>query len=72
MREPEAWVWSEGHFLSIGAAVILCRNEIAHDGLVADAHFSNGFLHLLLIRDCPLPLYGPVWHSCCLLKKQLI
>lgn len=51
------WVWSEGRFLSVGAAVISCRNERAPDGLVAEAHLSDGFLHLLLIRDCPLPLY---------------
>ncbi|XP_037453962.1 ceramide kinase-like isoform X3 [Triticum dicoccoides] len=51
------WIWSEGRFLSVGAAVISCRNERAPDGLVAEAHLSDGFLHLLLIRDCPLPLY---------------
>lgn len=51
------WAWSKGRFLSVGAAVISCRNERAPDGLVADAHLSDGFLHLLLIRDCPLPLY---------------
>lgn len=51
------WVWSKGRFLSVGAAVISCRNERAPDGLVAEAHLSDGFLHLLLIRDCSLPLY---------------
>lgn len=57
IRDNPKWVWSEGRFLSVGAAVISCRNERAPDGLVADAHLSDGFLHLLLIRDCPLPLY---------------
>ncbi|CAN6232718.1 unnamed protein product [Urochloa humidicola] len=61
------WVWSEGRFLSVGAAVISCRNERAPDGLVADAHLSDGFLHLLLIRDCPLPLY--LWHLTQFTKK---
>jgi ceramide kinase len=55
--ENPKWVWSKGRFLSVGAAVISCRNERAPDGLVAEAHLSDGFLHLLLIRDCPLPLY---------------
>ncbi|KAL6911688.1 hypothetical protein ACP4OV_000493 [Aristida adscensionis] len=61
------WVWSKGRFLSVGAAVISCRNERAPDGLVADAHLSDGFLHLLLIRDCSLPLY--LWHLTQFTKK---
>ncbi|KAF7085237.1 hypothetical protein CFC21_088697 [Triticum aestivum] len=61
------WIWSEGRFLSVGAAVISCRNERAPDGLVAEAHLSDGFLHLLLIRDCPLPLY--LWHLTQFTKK---
>ncbi|KAF8765497.1 hypothetical protein HU200_008645 [Digitaria exilis] len=65
--ENTKWVWSEGRFLSVGAAVISCRNERAPDGLVADAHLSDGFLHLLLIRDCPLPLY--LWHLTQFTKK---
>ncbi|CAL4967927.1 unnamed protein product [Urochloa decumbens] len=67
--ENPKWVWSEGRFLSVGAAVISCRNERAPDGLVADAHLSDGFLHLLLIRDCPLPLY--LWHLTQFTKKGL-
>lgn len=51
------WLKSKGHFLSVGAAVISCRNEKAPDGLVADAHLSDGFLHLILIKDCPHPSY---------------
>ncbi|CAL0301761.1 unnamed protein product [Lupinus luteus] len=54
------WVKSKGRFLSVGAAVISCRNEKAPDGLVADAHLSDGFLHLILIRDCPHASY--LWH----------
>ncbi|KAG0534855.1 hypothetical protein BDA96_04G315800 [Sorghum bicolor] len=65
----QKWVWSEGRFLSVGAAIISCRNERAPDGLVADAHLSDGFLHLLLIRDCPLPLY--LWHLTQFTKKGL-
>ncbi|KAJ1280263.1 hypothetical protein BS78_04G217600 [Paspalum vaginatum] len=67
IRENQKWVWSQGRFLSVGAAVISCRNERAPDGLVADAHLSDGFLHLLLIRDCPLPLY--LWHLTQFTKK---
>ncbi|XP_047081784.1 ceramide kinase isoform X1 [Lolium rigidum] len=65
--ENPKWVWSKGRFLSVGAAVISCRNERAPDGLVAEAHLSDGYLHLLLIRDCPLPLY--LWHLTQFTKK---
>ncbi|XP_052726429.1 ceramide kinase isoform X4 [Vigna angularis] len=58
--EETRWARSKGHFLSVGAAVISCRNEKAPDGLVADAHLSDGFLHLILIRDCPHASY--LWH----------
>ncbi|XP_052174181.1 ceramide kinase isoform X2 [Diospyros lotus] len=58
--QDSRWVRSKGRFLSIGAAVISCRNERAPDGLVADAHLSDGLLDLILIRDCPRPLY--LWH----------
>ncbi|GMH08767.1 hypothetical protein Nepgr_010607 [Nepenthes gracilis] len=51
------WLRSRGHFLSVGAAVISCRNERAPDGLVANAHLSDGFLHLVLIKECPHALY---------------
>lgn len=51
------WLKSRGNFLSVGAAVISCRNEKAPDGLVADAHLSDGFLHLILIKDCPRAFY---------------
>ena len=51
------WVRVKGRFLSIGAAVISCRNERAPDGLVADAHLSDGFLNLVLIKDCSHAFY---------------
>lgn len=51
------WKKSKGRFLSVGAAVISCRNERAPDGLVADAHLSDGFLHLILVKDCPRARY---------------
>ncbi|KAF5731048.1 Diacylglycerol kinase family protein isoform 1 [Tripterygium wilfordii] len=54
------WLKSRGNFLSVGAAIISNRNEKAPDGLVADAHLSDGFLHLILIRNCPRALY--LWH----------
>ncbi|XP_048421500.1 ceramide kinase-like isoform X1 [Pyrus x bretschneideri] len=40
------WSISKGNFISIGAAVISNRNERAPDGLVADAHLSDGFMRL--------------------------
>ncbi|XP_051143567.1 ceramide kinase [Andrographis paniculata] len=54
------WSRTKGRFLSVGAAVISCRNEKAPDGLVADAHLSDGYLHLILVKDCPHPFY--LWH----------
>ncbi|KAI3756921.1 hypothetical protein L6452_04453 [Arctium lappa] len=56
-----------GRFLSIGAAVISCRNEKAPDGFVADAHLSDGFLDLILIKDCPRAFY--LWHLTELARK---
>lgn len=61
------WSRSKGRFLSVGAAVISCRNEKAPDGLVADAHLSDGFLHLILIKDCPHSYY--LWHLIQLTRK---
>ncbi|XP_010275379.1 PREDICTED: ceramide kinase-like isoform X2 [Nelumbo nucifera] len=58
--EALRWLQSKGRFLSVGAAVISCRNERAPDGLVADAHLADGFLHLVLIKECPRALY--LWH----------
>lgn len=58
--EDLRWLRRKGRFLSVGAAVISCRNERAPDGLVADAHLSDGFLHLILVKDCPRPFY--LWH----------
>ncbi|XP_047255265.1 ceramide kinase isoform X1 [Capsicum annuum] len=62
------WLKSKGNFLSVGAAVISCRNEKAPDGLVADAHLSDGFLHLILIKDCPHACY--LCHLLQLAKKD--
>ena len=56
-KQESNWVRVKGRFLSIGAAVISCRNEKAPDGLVADAHLADGFLHLILIKDCPRAFY---------------
>ncbi|XP_010320730.1 ceramide kinase isoform X2 [Solanum lycopersicum] len=62
------WLKSRGRFLSVGAAVISCRNEKAPDGLVADAHLSDGFLHLILIKECPHACY--LCHLLQLAKKD--
>ncbi|CAD5333043.1 unnamed protein product [Arabidopsis thaliana] len=43
------------------------RNERAPDGLVVDAHLSDGFLHLILIKDCSRPKY--LWHLTELAKR---
>ncbi|XP_008437007.2 ceramide kinase isoform X4 [Cucumis melo] len=67
LQDETRWLKSKGRFLSIGAAVISCRNEKAPDGLVADAHLSDGFLHLILIRDCHHALY--LWHLTQLARK---
>ncbi|XAR66106.1 Ceramide kinase [Bertholletia excelsa] len=65
--EDSKWLKTKGRFLSVGAAVISCRNEKAPDGLVADAHLADGFLHLILIKDCPHALY--LWHLTQLARK---
>ena len=46
------WLKAKGPFLSVGAALMSCRNDKAPDGVVVDAHLSDGFLHLVLIKDC--------------------
>lgn len=61
------WLKSKGRFLSAGAAVISCRNEKAPDGLVADAHLSDGFLHLILVKNCWHASY--LWHLTHLARK---
>ncbi|CAO2839099.1 unnamed protein product [Amaranthus hypochondriacus] len=61
------WMRCRGRFLSVGAAVISCRNERAPDGLVADAHLADGLLHLILIKNCPHALY--LWHLTHLARK---
>ncbi|KAL8247903.1 hypothetical protein R6Q59_009119 [Mikania micrantha] len=66
-KQESNWVRVKGRFLSIGAAVISCRNEKAPDGLVVDAHLSDGFLHLVLIKDCPRAFY--LWHLTQLARK---
>uniref|UniRef100_A0A5B7ADM8 Putative ceramide kinase n=1 Tax=Davidia involucrata TaxID=16924 RepID=A0A5B7ADM8_DAVIN len=65
--DESRWLRSKGRYLSVGAAVISCRNERAPDGLVADAHLSDGFLHLILIKDCPHAFY--LWHLTQLARK---
>ncbi|XP_022737487.1 ceramide kinase-like isoform X2 [Durio zibethinus] len=67
ISQEKRWLKSKGRFLSVGAAVMSNRNERAPDGLVADAHLSDGFLHLLLIKDCPHALY--LWHLTQLARK---
>ncbi|KAI4320088.1 hypothetical protein MLD38_033602 [Melastoma candidum] len=67
--EPRmTWLKSKGRYLSIGAAIISCRNGRAPDGLVADAHLADGFMHLILIKDCPRALY--LGHLLQLAKKD--
>ncbi|XP_021751997.1 ceramide kinase-like isoform X5 [Chenopodium quinoa] len=61
------WLKTRGNFLSVGAAVMSCRNERAPDGLVADAHLADGLLHLILVKNCSHALY--LWHLTHLAKK---
>ncbi|XP_058104355.1 ceramide kinase isoform X2 [Magnolia sinica] len=65
--EDLKWLRSKGCFLSVGAAIISCRNERAPDGLVADAHLADGLMHLILIKDCPRTFY--LWHLTQLTRK---
>ncbi|XP_057861117.1 ceramide kinase isoform X1 [Cryptomeria japonica] len=61
------WLKAKGLFLSVGAAVMSCRNEKAPDGVVANAHLADGFLHLVLIRECSRASY--LWHLLKLTRK---
>ncbi|KAL5812591.1 hypothetical protein ACOSQ3_027541 [Xanthoceras sorbifolium] len=65
--EETRWLKSKGCFLSVGAAIMSNRNERAPDGLVIDAHLSDGFLHLIMIKDCPRASY--LWHLTELARK---
>lgn len=54
------WKHSRGSFISVGAAVISCRNEKAPNGVAASAHLADGLLHLILVKDCSRLAY--LWH----------
>ena len=46
------WKHSKGSFISIGAAVMSCRNDKAPNGVAANAHLADGLMHLILIKNC--------------------
>lgn len=50
-RSPR-WKRFRGAFVSVGAAVISCRNDKAPNGIAASAHLADGLLHLILVREC--------------------
>ncbi|KAJ3680586.1 hypothetical protein LUZ60_016864 [Juncus effusus] len=66
-RSDIKWKRIKGKCISVGGAVISCRNERAPDGLVSDAHLSDGLLDLIFIQDCPPPHY--LWHLTQLTRK---
>lgn len=43
----------EGSFVSIIIAVIPCRSDKSPNGLIPNAHLSDGQLQITLIKDCP-------------------
>jgi ceramide kinase len=51
------WQTRRGKFHSVGAAIMSCRNDKAPDGVAAHAHLADGFLHLILIRECSRPAH---------------
>lgn len=54
------WKHVRGSYISIGAAVISCRNEKAPNGVAASAHLADGLLHLILVKECSRLSY--LWH----------
>lgn len=54
------WKHSKGSFVSVGAAVISCRNDKAPNGVAASAHLADGLLHLILVKECSRLAY--LWH----------
>ncbi len=51
------WQTCRGKFHSVGAAIMSCRNDRAPDGIAAHAHLADGFLYLILIRECSRPAH---------------
>ncbi|MCO5570943.1 hypothetical protein L7F22_024673 [Adiantum nelumboides] len=51
-EDTPKWKHVRGSYLSVGAAVISCRNEKAPDGIAASAHLADGLLHLILVKNC--------------------
>ncbi|KAI5058166.1 hypothetical protein GOP47_0026336 [Adiantum capillus-veneris] len=54
------WKHVRGSYISVGAAVISCRNEKAPNGVAASAHLADGLLHLILVKECSRLSY--LWH----------
>ncbi|KAH7428563.1 hypothetical protein KP509_09G007200 [Ceratopteris richardii] len=56
----QRWKHVKGSYISVGAAVISCRNDKAPNGVASTAHLADGLLHLILIKDCSRLSY--LWH----------
>eukprot|EP00249_Psilotum_nudum_P006309 c19625_g1_i1 orf=328-2562(-) len=67
VSQTPRWQSVRGRFLSVGAAVLSCRNDKAPDGVAAHAHLADGLLDLILIKDCSRPAY--LWHLIQLTRK---
>lgn len=68
LQKKPRWRCSKGSFISVGAAVISCRNDKAPNGVAATAHLADGFLHLILVKECSRPAY--LWHLIQLTREE--
>eukprot|EP00250_Pteridium_aquilinum_P017368 c23596_g1_i1 orf=261-2384(+) len=60
LQDSPRWKHLRGSFVSVGAAVISCRNDKAPNGVAASAHLADGLLHLILVKECSRLSY--LWH----------
>eukprot|EP00798_Chlamydomonas_sp_ICE-L_P020658 gene20658-27444_t len=49
---PGQWVSVKGTYMSIMAVVMPCRSHMSKNGIVPDAHISDGRMHLVLLGQC--------------------
>eukprot|EP00898_Chlorokybus_atmophyticus_P008441 jgi/Chlat1/8599/Chrsp86S07994 len=49
---PEQMRTIQGKFMSVGAALMTCRNDRAPMGVSTHAHLGDGYLDLILIKEC--------------------
>ena len=51
MCPPDEWRRVSGPFLVVSSANVSCRCKITPDGMCPRAHLSDGWAHLILVRQ---------------------